>query len=278
MAALTAVVNAILEPIVERTSVTALEQSARHISISLATRSPLSRTQQRHLAAALRPLTSTVRWITSTTMRIALPIAILPDAALALCVPILRLHRNTLWWPIASTGHLLLAGDAQGALTAMLYALMSVAEKQPMTFALHDPDRELRALPQLTATPDALATARLRALRVTWAARQQQAISPDPPLILVVVAPDTLVWRDLAPLLGAPVSGVHTLVLLNGSADIAEARDACHRVPVLEIGGPGVVLPESYRPPGVLEPRAGEALAWRPDRLVWRGTPLKSTE
>jgi hypothetical protein len=67
-------------------------------------------------------------------------------------------------------------------------------------------------------------------------------------------------------------------VFLNNSDGIAEARDACHRVPVLEIGGPGVALPESHRLPGVSEPRAGEALAWQPERHVWRGTPIKPAQ
>jgi hypothetical protein len=269
-----------LQSITEDAHVFALEQSARHISISLATHTPLSRSQQQRLSGALRSLAAPVRWTTPATFRISLPIAIPLDAPLAVCVPILRRGRNTLWWPLASIGHLVLAGDTDGALAAMLQAVVTVAERQPITLALHDPEGELQnlTLPGLTATSDALAMARLRALRAAWAAHQQQPIRSEPALILIVVAPDTLAWREIAPLLQGPGNDIYTFIILSNSDAIAEARDACHRVAVLEIGGPGVTLPESHRLPGIAEPRVGEALARRPERNIWRGAPIRPAE
>ncbi|HEY3228180.1 MAG TPA: hypothetical protein VGJ87_03110, partial [Roseiflexaceae bacterium] len=90
---------------------------------------------------------------------------------------------------------------------------------------------------------------------------------------------DEIVWRDLAPLLATPAANVAVLVLLNTDLAVPEARDACHKATVIEVGADGVTpLPESHRPPGTVAPRAGEALAWQPGFGITRGTPLCTTD
>jgi hypothetical protein len=282
LATLAAAVTTALEQIVENGAVVALEQTARTVTIELRTRTPLTRIQQGRLAKALRAIAPTVRWPSTTTLRISLPVTTSDAVALAPCVPVLHKGRATIWWPLASARHILLAGDAHDTLAAMVGALTTLADANcPLTFALHDPAGELRgqALPRLAATSDALATARLRVLRASWAAQRGETTDAKPPLVLVVAAPDEIVWRDLAPLLATPAANVHVLVLLNADLGVTEARDACHQAQVLEIGGDGVTpLPESHRPPGTVAPRAGEALAWRPGLGSTRGTPLCTSD
>jgi hypothetical protein len=290
LAALAAAVTAALEQIVENGAVVSLEQSARAVTVEVRTHSQLSRTQQQRLAAAVRAVAPAVRWLSATTLRIPLPVTIPDDAALTPCVPALRRGRATIWWPLLSARHILLAADAYHTLAAMVGALITLADtKCPLTIALHDPAGELRGqpLPRLSATPDALARARLRALRASWAAQRGDVADPEPALVLVVAAPDEIVWRDLAPLLATPAAHVSVLVLLNTDLAVAEARDACHKAPVIEIGpstgsggvgGGAALLPESHRPPGTAPPRAGEALAWRPGFGLMRGTPLCTTD
>jgi hypothetical protein len=281
IAALEAAAGEALASVVADSAVIALHQTARMIDIEVRAPLPLTRVQQRQIARALRGIASKTRWRSTTTVRIALPLAIPHGAPLAVCVPVFRQGHATIWWPLSTAPHMLLAGDAWHTLAVMVVALRALADiGYPLTIALHDPLDELhdRPLPRLSATPDALATTRLRALRAAWAAQRGEAVDSEPPLVLVVAAPDEIVWRDLAPLLATPTAGVSVLVLLADGA-IAEARDACHNAPVIEIGGRGVTpLPESHRPPGTVSPVAGAALVWRPGVGVTRGTPLCNIE
>jgi hypothetical protein len=259
----------------------ALSQTAAAVDIELASTTLLSASQLRQIKVVLQTLSKDARWTPSGTLRVSLPVTMPPDTLLSPCVPVLRRRRSTLWWPLVRVRHIVLAGDARLTLAAMVSALTTVANRNALTFALHDPEGELRslALPQLAATSDALASARLHSLRRAWAAQHQQPTAPEPPLVLIAVTPDEIAWRDLAPLLADADAGVHVLVLLSASSGATEIRDACHQVSVIEVSGvEGVALPESHRPPGLLAPRTGDVLAWQSHRRTWRGTPICTDE
>jgi hypothetical protein len=283
IAALAAAVEMALTSVGAESAIIAMAQSPRALDIDIAPSRPLTWSQRRRIATELHAATLSSRWVTATTLRIRLPVTIPSGAALLPCVPVLRRRRTTIWWLLPHVRHILLAADAHGTLAAMLAALTRMASQHSLTFALYDPAGELRslALPQLAATPDALATARLRSLRAAWATQHQQVRENVPPLILVVVGPDELAWRDLAPLLSMPVTDgldVHVLVLLNATIQVAEVRDACYELPVIEVHGGGAEpLPESYRPAGMAPPRLGEVLAWQSAQCTWRGTPIDTT-
>ena len=181
----------------------------------------------------------------------------------AACLPLLRQGRRTLVWPLATaaTPHLLVAGDG---LPLLRTALAALAPGSSGALLVHDPARRFAALAH---DDGALAAARLHTLQQRW-----RAADPSPPLLLLVVHPDEVAWRDLLPLLLAPFPcGVTALVLCDPALACDAARAACHQLPVVEVGS-GAPLPASHRPPGVEPPRAGEVVAWQTARHRWRGT------
>jgi hypothetical protein len=116
----------------------------------------------------------------------------------------------------------------------------------------------------------------MHALRSAFC-RTQTLDAPSPaPLTLVVVAPDMAAWRDLTPILTGLDDGVRLVVALTAGASHGAAQDACRLGQVVEIGAYGrEALPEACRPPGLIAPRPGVALAWQTAQRFWRGTPIR---
>lgn len=211
------------------------------------------------------------------------PAPVVPDLPQR-CVPLMRRGRSTLYWPFpdAAQPHLFLAGDAVLLLAAIVRVLQRAGG---VTFRCADSGHVLRTLGLLDMQHDgsALATVRLAALQRTWAAQHTDTVgvvaTQDAPVVLIVVHPDEIVWRDLLPLVrtdSAP--GVHVLALLDTAVQTTEARTCCHHVPVVEMVQDGMPLPIDFHPPGVDPPSPGTVLAWRPGHPPVRGTPLVSDQ
>lgn len=259
----------------------AISTNAQTIDVELASSEPLSAAQQRSLKEALGVFSSAARWV-GPALQIPMPQRMPATTALP-CVPVLRRRRALVWWPAlhSDCSHILITGDGMLTLGAVIGSLRAASPFAPLRFVVHDPDRQMQGLhiPGMEPTADALATARMRALQVAWAREHDQAVPEAPPLVLVAINPDEVVWRDLMPLLRHSDQGVHVVALLTTSGHIAEMREACHRIPVVEVIGPtSEPLPDSYHPSGVTIPRSGEVVAWRGGRMSWRGTPLVDDE
>jgi hypothetical protein len=249
----------------------AIDDTGRTMTIDLALPTLPSATQRRLLLVAARTLAPKARW-SSERLEPPGPFANAASLPQSLCVPILRRRRTTIWWSLRHVQHIILAGDALPTLLGMLPALMTIQERKAASIALYDPARILGTQARaFTAAPDALTQARTRTLRDAWRGQPAELA----PLILLAIAPDTLAWSDLAPLLASRSGSVHAVVLLGADSDHQAARAACHQVGVVEVGGPAAApLPESFRPAGLAAPRDRSALAWHTHRSTWRGTPL----
>jgi hypothetical protein len=276
IATLNAVVDHALADAGVAGQVAAIERTSRSASVSLQTHE-LSPAQTLAIRTTLRMHAPTVRWTGTQRLAVSLPLAAsLHSTHAPLCVPILRRGAMTVWWPLRETRPLILAGDALPFLHVLLSSLASAPR-----LLLYDPEQTLTAQTSASACwpihmPDALASASTHALRTAFCRTQTPDMSPSAPLTLVVVAPDAAAWRDLTPLLSGLDGGVQLVLALTAGASHPAAQDACRLGQVVEIGAYGrEALPEACRPPGLVPPRPGMALAWQTPQRFWRGTPIR---
>lgn len=245
--------------------------TSRQLHIDLALRDAPGRTIRETIAPTLPQAR-----LRGTTIQIPLPPVMAPaTSAPGPSLPLTRRGRTTTWAPLATLGHLVLAGPATYVLAAQLASLLPLVQAGALRLVCDDPEEVLPTLPLtgVRGTADARVQARQIAVQHTWL-QQQGTRSPAPPLVLVALQPDATAWVDLQPLLALPPPGVHVLVLL-GTTQLPVVRTVCHQVPVLEVGGSGVSpLPDAARPTGLTRPRTGQSVYWQAGQVRGRGHTL----
>lgn len=262
----------------------ALHDEARQVVCQLAPTPLLTAVQQREIARALQEHGQEGRWtdLTLLALRRETPGASrseLPERQTQrLWLPAVRTRSGTIWWPLARTQHLALAGAAHGPLAGLIARRERLAAARRPLLLIDDPDGRLRewgdTLAALRPQEDALARARHAQLAWRFARERGLANAALPPPLLLVVAPSAARWPDLQPLL-APDSGAQVVIILGDRTPIGELRAVCHRLPVIEI--PDLrfpALPDAFRPAGLPAVGPGQAIAWLAGgQVVWRGLP-----
>ncbi len=263
----------------------ALHDQPRQIVCQVAPAPLLTAGQQRDITEALQVHGIRSQWsdLTLLTIRRERLSDALPshtDRPLErIWLPVVRTRQGTIWWPLARTRHLVLAGAMHGPLTGLVERLGRAPAAQRPELLIHDPDGRLRelndTLAALVPQNDALARARHAQLTRRFAHERGHGEAVPPPPLLLMMTPSVADWPDLRPLL-APDSGVQVILILGDREPIGALRATCHGLPVIEAPDPRYpTLPDAFRPAGLPAASIGQAIAWLPGgHTVWRGLPV----